>query len=97
MIAVLLAIIISAAFLPVSDLLFSDPGELAPGAVFGAYRLPFIMCAALIGYWRGQKYRLSKYLYYLLDVLPAEARDAFIDLAFEEAQKVGPTKGLPSG
>jgi hypothetical protein len=42
----------------------------------------------LLGYWRGQKYRLSKYLHYLLDVLPAETRDTVIGLAFDEAQKI---------
>jgi hypothetical protein len=31
-----------------------------------------------------------KYLHYLLGVLPSETRDAVVDLAFEEAQKVLP-------
>lgn len=47
----------------------------------------------LLGYWRGRKYRLSKYLHYLLGVLPEETRDTVIDLAFDEAQKVAATAG----
>jgi hypothetical protein len=97
MIAVLLAIIIAAASGVAFDLLFPNPEELAPEAVLDLYRFPFLMCAGLIGYWRGRKYRLSKYLHYLLDVLPADTRDTVIDLAFEEAQKVGSPKGLPAG
>jgi hypothetical protein len=47
----------------------------------------------LIGYWRGRKARLSKYLYYLLGVLPAETRDTVVELAFDEAQKVASAAG----
>jgi hypothetical protein len=43
---------------------------------------------ALLGYWRGRKLRLAKYLYYLLGVLPAETRDTVVELAFDEAQKI---------
>jgi hypothetical protein len=94
-IAVLLAIS-STAIMLTFDLLSPDEDELEPSEmVLDLLRFPFLICAGLIGYWRGQKYRLSKYLHYLLDVLPAETRDAFIDLAFEEAQKS--PKGLPSG
>jgi hypothetical protein len=52
-----------------------------------------LLVAGLLGYWRGQKYRLSKYLHYLLGVLPAETRDAVIELAFEEAQKAPAATG----
>jgi hypothetical protein len=45
----------------------------------------------LLGYWRGRKHRLSKYLHYLLGILPEETRDTVIDLAFDEAQKVAAT------
>ena len=56
-----------------------------------------ILVPGLIGYWRGRKLRLSKYLHYLLGVLPAETRDTVVDLAFEEAQKVaaGADKARP--
>jgi len=44
--------------------------------------------SGLVGYSRGRKFRLSKYLHYLLTVLPIETRDAVVDLAFGEAQKI---------
>jgi hypothetical protein len=76
------------------------PGELyrdamgsEPGAFFGLlWRIIgislVIMVPGLIGYWRGQKQRLSKYLHYLLSVLPPQTRETVVELAFEEAQKV---------
>jgi hypothetical protein len=45
--------------------------------------------AGLFGYWRGHRQRLSRYLHYLLRVLPSDTRDTVVDLAFEEAQKLG--------
>ena len=42
----------------------------------------------LIGYWRGKRQSLSKYLHYLLSVLPPQTRDTVVELAFDEAQKV---------
>jgi hypothetical protein len=69
--------------------------------VFGGERLSYsnflyrvslitfvLFVPGLLGYWRGRKYRLSKYLHYLLGVLPAETRDSVIDLAYGEAQRV---------
>jgi hypothetical protein len=53
-------------------------------------RICLFTVAGLLGYWRGHKQKLSKYLHYLLGVLPSETRDAVVDLAFEEAQKVLP-------
>jgi hypothetical protein len=55
-----------------------------------AFRVFFFAVAGLLGFWRGHKQKLSKYLHYLLGVLPIETRDAVVDLAFEEAQKVLP-------
>ena len=49
----------------------------------------------LIGYWRGRKHRLSKYLYYLLGVLSPEARHAVIELAVEEAQRAASATAHP--
>jgi hypothetical protein len=60
-------------------------------------RLPFVLCVALIGYSRGRNYRLSKYLHYLLSVLPVETRDAVVELAFDEAQKVAAGRAHISG
>jgi hypothetical protein len=47
-----------------------------------------IIVPGLIGYWGGQRQRLSKYLKYLLSVLPPQTRDVVVELAYEEAQKV---------
>ena len=93
----LLAIIISAAFWRAVDLLIAGEEEFTPSEqVLDLCRVPFLICAGLIGYWRGRKYRLSRYLHYLLDVLPAETRDTVIDLAFDEARKIRLPKAAPS-
>jgi hypothetical protein len=47
-----------------------------------------VMVPGIIGYWRGKRQSLSKYLYYLLRVLPSQTQDTVVELAFEEAQKV---------
>jgi hypothetical protein len=52
-----------------------------------------LLAGGLLGYWRGRKYRLSTYLHYLLGVLPAETRDAVVELAFDEAQKAASPAG----
>jgi hypothetical protein len=86
-IAVLLAIVISLAVWRVVDLFTSGEEEFTPSElVLDLCRFPLLICAGLIGY-----------LHYVLGALPAETRDTIIDLAFEEAQKVGPPKGLPAG
>lgn len=43
---------------------------------------------AAIGYWRGTRMRLAKYLRYLMGILPEDTRDALITLAYEEANKI---------
>ena len=53
----------------------------------------FIVVPGLIGYWRGQRRRLSKYLDYLLNVLPPQDRDTVVELAYGEAQKVAAAVG----
>jgi hypothetical protein len=53
----------------------------------------FIVVPGLIGYWRGQRQRLSKYLDYLLNVLPPQDRDTVVELAYGEAQKVAAAVG----
>lgn len=40
----------------------------------------------VFGYWRGRKAALSKYLAYLLEVMPESSRETLIKLAMEEAQ-----------
>jgi hypothetical protein len=97
MIAVLLAIIISTAFWRVVDLLTPGEEEFTPSEqALDLLRFPFLICTGLIGYRRGRKYRLSRYLHYLLDVLPAETRDTVIDLAFDEARKISLPNSAPS-
>jgi len=76
------------------------PGELytatfgsEPRAFFGMLKRIIIISLivivpGLIGYWRGKRQSLSKYLYYLLSVLPPQTQDTVVELAFEEAQKV---------
>jgi hypothetical protein len=57
-------------------------------------RISFIIVVpGLIGYWGGQRQRLSKYLDYLLHVLPAQDRDTVVELAYGEAQRVAAAVG----
>jgi hypothetical protein len=46
----------------------------------------------LVGYWRGRRRRLGRYLSYLLDILPLKTRDSFIDLAYGETCNVATAK-----
>ena len=41
---------------------------------------------ALLGYWRGSRTRMSKYLQYLLAVLPPDTGMTIVNLAYDEAQ-----------
>jgi hypothetical protein len=43
---------------------------------------------AAIGLWRGRRRRLSRYLYYLLTLLPADSRATIVSLAYDEARLV---------
>jgi hypothetical protein len=56
--------------------------------------------SASLGFWRGTKLRLTKYMQYLLGVLPSESRDTIVNLAYEEAERIGrnttpPPKAMP--
>jgi hypothetical protein len=64
------------------------PEQAAQQAItnFGIFSL-----SSLVGYWRGQRQKLSRYLQYLLSVLPNDSRDVVVELAFEEARRVGAT------
>jgi len=42
----------------------------------------------IIGLWFGRRRRLSRYLYYLLTLLPADSRAAIVSLAYDEARLV---------
>jgi hypothetical protein len=98
-VAMLLVAPLFAAANVASDVL-GMPGELyaatfgsEPWEFFGVLkRIIFIslitIVPGLIGYWRGKRQSLSKYLHYLLSVLPPQTRDTVVELAFDEAQKV---------
>ena len=89
MIAILLIIFLSTAMDLIFNFMFpDDPGDF-PSMLLDLTSLLFSIPAGVIGYRRGRKYRLSRYLHYLLSVLPPETRDTVIDLAFGEAQKIG--------
>ena len=86
-VAVLLAISLFSATNLAIDLVFPDePGDPSSLRV-DLSEFPFLVCLGLIGYWRGRNFRLSRYLHYLLSVLPADTRDLVIELAFGEAQE----------
>lgn len=53
-------------------------------ATFALFALP-----GLLGYWRGQKLRPFKYMQYLLGILPHQTRELLVEMAFDEAQKIG--------
>jgi hypothetical protein len=44
--------------------------------------------SGLVGCWRGQKMKLSRYMQYLLSILPNDSRNAVVELAFDEALRV---------
>ena len=46
------------------------------------------MPIGLVGFWRGRKNRLTRYVAYLFSLLPGDSRTAFVDLAYEEARLV---------
>jgi hypothetical protein len=88
-IAILLAIFLSTVIgLTIDRMVPDEPGEF-PSWLADLIEFPLAIFAGVIGYRRGRKYRLSRYLHYLLGVLSPETRDTLIDLAFGEAQKIG--------
>jgi hypothetical protein len=89
MAAVLLVMISYIAFnLAIYPLAPPDEPWEPPSQLLNFILLPFLICAGLLGYWRGQKYKLAKYLHYLLAILPAQTRDTVVSLAFDEAQRI---------
>ena len=62
--------------------------EVPAGVIEGTIeRFGTFSISGLVGYWRGQHQKLSRYMQYLLSVLPNELRDDLVDLAFGEAQR----------
>lgn len=61
-----------------------------------AMQVALIAGPTLLGFWRGRKMRLSRYMAYLLSALPEETRDSLLDLAYEEVkQKVAAQRAAP--
>lgn len=60
-----------------------DLAALVPGFLFGTSVLSIL---TILGFWRGSRTRMSKYLQYLLAVLPPETRTTIVNLAYEEAR-----------
>jgi hypothetical protein len=48
----------------------------------------FLAIPSVVGFWRGRRLRLTKYLRYLLNILPSETRGTIVNLACEEAQRL---------
>jgi hypothetical protein len=51
-----------------------------------------LVLPGLLGYWRGKKRRLTKYLQFLLAILPADTQAALVDLAIQEANRLQSAK-----
>jgi len=56
--------------------------------VVSLVEFPVMTLVCLIGYWRGRRHQTSKYLHYLLGILPTETRETVVELACDEARKV---------
>ncbi len=61
--------------------MMSDANLVLSDVIFGVL---FFWGIGLIGYWRGRRLRVSKYLSYLMQSLPIDTREAFVDLAYSE-------------
>jgi hypothetical protein len=57
-------------------------------SVLALSQFAFLLVLCLLGFWRGRRERMSRYVGYLLSALPAETQDSLVDLAFEEAKKI---------
>ena len=56
----------------------------------------FFWVPGLLGYWRGSRLRLSRYLAYLLHVLPKDTRQTLVTLAYSEAQTLAARPAQPA-
>ena len=52
--------------------------------------------SGLLGYWRGERQKVFRYMQYLLGVMPNDSRDVVVELAFDEARHAGATKPSPT-
>jgi len=68
---------------------------------FGTFVLQVLIASTLflipafLGFWRGRVVRLSRYLRYLLGVLPKDTREVLVNLAYEEAQNLAAGSARP--
>jgi hypothetical protein len=76
---------------------FGAQNELGFMALAGATSFCYIFASGLLGYWRGRRRKLSRYMLYLLSVLPNDVRSVLVDLAFEEAQNAGKGRADSAG
>ena len=76
---------------------FGAQNELGFMALAGATSFCYIFASGLLGYWRGRRRKLSRYILYLLSVLPNDVRGVLVDLAFEEAQNAGKARADSAG
>lgn len=105
----LLAVWIAAMAVPLFDralvFLLMDPAQVAE--LFGNSNMMVVLLQAIliggllfgvsgsIGYWRGRKAQLSRYLGYLLRALPQESKDTLVNIAYDEAKRLDPHHGEP--
>ena len=47
----------------------------------------------LIGYWRGRRHRPSRYLDYLIGMLPSDTQNTLVDLAYSETKRLKSANG----
>ena len=96
--AVVLIALLTAFLNRLTDFFILTPGEfqalfqrektipnLAP---FFLVQFVSISVPGLLGFWRGRRERMSKYMGYLLSALPEETRNSLVDLAFDEVKKI---------
>jgi hypothetical protein len=96
-IAVLLTCILATAAATGLTALMPVEGAERAFILLNLLELPFVLFCGLVGYWRGRRARWSKYLGYLLGVLPPETRDTIVDLAFTETRKAVAAATPPAG
>jgi hypothetical protein len=67
----------------ITEILGGGYKDLWVGILLGA---SIFAVPTILGFWSGSRIRMSKYLQYLLAVLPPETQTTIVNLAYEEAQ-----------
>jgi hypothetical protein len=81
--AVDLVIIPSAQF----EQMFGSQKDVALYLLHSSGLSAILFVGTTIGFWRGHKNKMSRYLEYLLSVLPKEIKGTILDLAYDEAKR----------